>query len=145
MAVRSANSLTSFGELLSGLRAEVGFGMEPADLLTAVLDRTGYRAELEASDDPQDGSRLENLDQLVSVLRENTENLVAGRALAVAVEHGVGGSRDRRPTARAGPLTVADDDVPRDAGDLLDRCAGTTLAGRRRRRGAGFRRTAWSP
>ena len=55
--------------------------MEPADLLTAVLDRTGYRAELEGSDDPQDGSRLENLDQLVSVLRETTENLLAGGGL----------------------------------------------------------------
>jgi DNA helicase-2/ATP-dependent DNA helicase PcrA len=95
LAARSANSLASFGELLAGLRSEVGFGMEPADLLSAVLDRTGYRAELEASDDPQDGSRLENLDQLVSVLREATENLVAGAALA------------------------ADEDVPPDASDLL--------------------------
>ena len=46
LAARSANSLRSFGELLAGLRSEVGFGMEPADLLTAVLERTGYRAEL---------------------------------------------------------------------------------------------------
>ncbi len=105
LAARSANSLGSFGELLAGLRSEVGFGMEPADLLSAVLDRTGYRAELEASDDPQDGSRLENLDQLVSVLREATENLVAGAALA-AVEDGV---------AQAG----SDEDVPPDASDLL--------------------------
>ena len=117
LAVRSANSLTSFGELLSGLRAEVGFGMEPADLLTAVLDRTGYRAELEASDDPQDGSRLENLDQLVSVLRENTENLLAGRALAGAVDQG----DETGPEGNnAGPPSQApDDDVPQDAGDLL--------------------------
>jgi len=115
LAVRSANSLTSFGELLSGLRAEVGFGMEPADLLTAVLDRTGYRAELEASDDPQDGSRLENLDQLVSVLRENTENLLAGRALAVDQGDETGPEGDN-----AGPPSPApDDDVPQDAGDLL--------------------------
>jgi len=118
LAVRSANSLTSFGELLSGLRAEVGFGMEPADLLTAVLDRTGYRAELEASDDPQDGSRLENLDQLVSVLRENTENLMAGRALAVAVDQSV---RADGPDGDgdAAPPEPPDDDVPQDAGDLL--------------------------
>jgi DNA helicase-2/ATP-dependent DNA helicase PcrA len=105
LAARSANSLASFGELLAGLRSEVGFGMEPADLLSAVLDRTGYRAELEASDDPQDGSRLENLDQLVSVLREATENLVAGAALA-AVEDGVAQEE------------IAED-VPPDASDLL--------------------------
>ena len=75
--------------------------MEPADLLTAVLDRTGYRAELEASDDPQDGSRLENLDQLVSVLREATENLVAGAALA-AVEDGVAQAGNAEQVDQAG-------------------------------------------
>ena len=32
--------------------------------------RTGYTAELEASEDPQDGSRLENLAELVTVARE---------------------------------------------------------------------------
>ena len=71
LAARSANSLAvvrrAAGRPAGRGRASA---MEPADLLTAVLDRTGYRAELEGSDDPQDGSRLENLDQLVSVLRE---------------------------------------------------------------------------
>jgi len=106
LAARSANSLSSFGELLSGLRSEVGFGMEPADLLTAVLERTGYRAELENSEDPQDGSRLENLDQLVSVLRETAETLLAGGGLA-ALGGGDGESAD------------PDEDVPPDAGELL--------------------------
>ena len=84
--------------------------MEPADLLTAVLDRTGYRAELEASDDPQDGSRLENLDQLVSVLREATETLLATAALA-SIETAAGDadavdqSRRRRGRADVGRRT----------------------------------------
>ena len=121
LAVRSANSLASFGDLLAGLRAEVGFGMEPADLLTAVLDRTGYRAELEASDDPQDGSRLENLDQLVSVLRETTETLVATAALTAAATVGTADDVDQRPPvgADADPEVPADEDVPPDASDLL--------------------------
>jgi len=134
LAARSANSLTSFGELLSGLRAEVGFGMEPADLLTAVLDRTGSRAELEASDDPQDGSRLENLDQLVSVLRENTESLLAGAAFVGASAPPAAGSEnappDGQPADRQPPdpqppdervpeQQVPDEDVPPDAVDLL--------------------------
>ena len=125
LAVRSANSLASFGELLAGLRSEVGFGMEPADLLTAVLDRTGYRAELEASDDPQDGSRLENLDQLVSVLREATENLLATAALGVVETAAEVIEGDRSPADPADPVVdtaVAadqDEDVPPDAGDLL--------------------------
>ena len=123
LAVRSANSLASFGELLSGLRAEVGFGMEPADLLTAVLDRTGYRAQLEGSDDPQDGSRLENLDQLVSVLRETTETLVATAALG-PVGGGAAGNADEINQDVAAEVTdpgtdAADEDVPPDAGDLL--------------------------
>ena len=114
LATRSANSLESFAELLAGLRAEVGFGMEPADLLTAVLDRTGYRAELEASDDPQDGSRLENLDQLVSVLRETTETLVSTAALGAAAVAGDADAVDQRDAD-----AEQDEDVPPDAGDLL--------------------------
>ncbi len=35
-----------------------------------MLERTGYRAELAASSDPQDGARLDNLNELVSVARE---------------------------------------------------------------------------
>jgi len=81
--------------------------MHPADLLTAVLERTGYRAELENSEDPQDGSRLENLDQLVSVLRETTETLLAGGGLAAL-------STDADATQDG-----SDEDVPPDAGDLL--------------------------
>ncbi len=111
LAARSANSLRSFGELLAGLRSEVGFGMEPADLLTAVLERTGYRAELEDSEDPQDHSRLENLDQLVSVLRETTETLLAGGGLAAL-------SADETEVAEDADV-VDDEDVPPDASELL--------------------------
>ncbi|MGB2947649.1 MAG: UvrD-helicase domain-containing protein, partial [Rhodococcus sp. (in: high G+C Gram-positive bacteria)] len=53
------------------------------DVVEAVLDRTGYRAELEASSDPQDGARLDNLNELVSVAREFTSearNLAAVEA-----------------------------------------------------------------
>ena len=82
LAARSLNSIVAFTDLMAGLRAVVADGGDPADLLTAVLDRTGYRAELESSDDPQDGSRLENLEQLVTVLREQTEALVAAQAAA---------------------------------------------------------------
>ncbi len=88
LATRSANAIEGFNELMAGLRQLIVDGAEPADVLTAVLDRTGYRAELEASDDPQDGSRLENLDQLVTVLREQAETVAflaeqAARAVAL--------------------------------------------------------------
>ncbi len=84
LATRSARAITTFNELLGGLRALVASGAEPADVLTAVLDQTGYRAELEGSDDPQDFSRMENLDQLVTVLRENAELLLGGGGAVIA-------------------------------------------------------------
>ena len=43
------------------------------DLLEAVLDRTGYLAELRDSHDPQDETRVENLAELVAVAREFDE------------------------------------------------------------------------
>ncbi|GAB3005051.1 DNA helicase PcrA [Amycolatopsis acidiphila] len=70
---RSAKAITGFVELLDGLRELADEGTEVADVLEAVLDRTGYRAELEESDDPQDASRVENLTELVTVAREFTE------------------------------------------------------------------------
>ena len=61
-------AIEAFNELLNGLRA---MSAGPAgDLAEAVLDRTGYVAELRESSDLQDESRIENLTELVSVARE---------------------------------------------------------------------------
>ncbi|MBM9475928.1 UvrD-helicase domain-containing protein [Nakamurella flavida] len=79
---RSAKAIAAFAEMLAGVRAELAAGAEPADVLVSLLEGSGYRAELAASEDPQDASRLENLEQLVTVLRENTENVLAGDAFA---------------------------------------------------------------
>jgi DNA helicase-2/ATP-dependent DNA helicase PcrA len=68
MAARSAKAIASFNELMTGLRAEAGLPV--ADLAEMILDRSGYLAELEASTDLQDASRIENLNELVSVARE---------------------------------------------------------------------------
>ncbi|HKS49453.1 MAG TPA: DNA helicase PcrA [Amycolatopsis sp.] len=73
---RSVRAITGFVELLDGLRALAEEGAEVADILEAVLERTGYRAELEESDDPQDASRLDNLTELVTVAREFAESAV---------------------------------------------------------------------
>jgi DNA helicase-2/ATP-dependent DNA helicase PcrA len=67
---RSRNAITAFVVLTDELRAKVAAGEEVAEILEAVLERTGYRAELDASEDPQDGSRLDNLTELVTVARE---------------------------------------------------------------------------
>ena len=70
LGARGQKAVAAFVELLDGLRELLGSGADTAEVTEALLERTGYRAELEASDDPQDGSRLENLTELVSVARE---------------------------------------------------------------------------
>ncbi|MGW4483773.1 DNA helicase PcrA [Amycolatopsis sp. NPDC004368] len=70
---RSAKAITGFVTLLDELGDLAASGSEVHDLLEAVLERTGYRAELEESDDPQDASRVENLTELVTVAREFAE------------------------------------------------------------------------
>ncbi|HEX6355135.1 DNA helicase PcrA [Actinophytocola sp.] len=67
---RSRNAIAGFVELMDDLRGLVTDGHEVAEILESVLERTGYRAELEASDDPQDATRVENLTELVTVARE---------------------------------------------------------------------------
>ncbi|MGK5629697.1 DNA helicase PcrA [Streptomyces sp. URMC 123] len=70
MAARSANAVKRFNTLLEELRTIVESGAGPATVLEAVLERTGYLAELQASTDPQDETRVENLQELASVALE---------------------------------------------------------------------------
>ncbi|ODR10662.1 ATP-dependent DNA helicase PcrA [Mycolicibacillus koreensis] len=65
---RSVKAISGFLELMQALRAEIDAG--PGDVVDAVLERTGYRRELEASTDPQDLARLDNVNELVSVAHE---------------------------------------------------------------------------
>nr|WP_139163273.1 DNA helicase PcrA [Arthrobacter cupressi] len=69
MATRSVNAVLGFVKLLDDL-AEVASGSGAAAALEAVLEQTGYLAGLRASNDPQDESRVENLAELVAVVRE---------------------------------------------------------------------------
>jgi DNA helicase-2/ATP-dependent DNA helicase PcrA len=70
LAARSAKAIGGFNELIGGLRAADEGGMAVSDLAEAVLERTGYVADLQASSDLQDASRIENLNEMVSVARE---------------------------------------------------------------------------
>ncbi|WP_122263473.1 DNA helicase PcrA [Ornithinimicrobium cerasi] len=79
IATRSVAAITGFTALLEELgqvAADEDAGV--ADLLEAILDRSGYLAELRASPDPQDETRVENLAELVSVAREFDENYPEG-------------------------------------------------------------------
>src|SRR4051794_19986717 len=88
LATRSQRCIAGFVRLLDGLRELVEQGEGTAELLEAVYARTGYTAELEASDDPQDASRVENLAELVTVAREFAgDAAVADLAVEEAVEN----------------------------------------------------------
>ncbi|OBY33651.1 DNA helicase PcrA [Mycolicibacter kumamotonensis] len=68
---RSQNAISGFVAMLDELRAHLDTADDDlGGLVEMVLDRTGYRAELEASTDPQDLARLDNINELVSVAHE---------------------------------------------------------------------------
>ena len=70
IATRSLASIESFTTMMSDLRTLVDAGSDPATVLQAVLEQSGYLAELQASTDPQDETRVENLAELESVAQE---------------------------------------------------------------------------
>ncbi|WP_083980612.1 DNA helicase PcrA [Actinomadura chibensis] len=74
LATRSLNAVRDFVALLDELRAAAET-LTPADLVAEVLKASGYLAELQASKDPQDETRVENLQELEAVAREFEERL----------------------------------------------------------------------
>jgi len=70
LAARSASAIAGFNALIDELREQAATGGPVAELVEAVLDRTGYQASLESSPDLQDATRVENLQEMVSVARE---------------------------------------------------------------------------
>jgi DNA helicase-2/ATP-dependent DNA helicase PcrA len=70
LATRSARAIEGFNALMAGFRASATARVPVGDLAEAILDRTGYVTELQASTDLQDEGRIENLNELVSVARE---------------------------------------------------------------------------
>ena len=78
IATRSASAIKDFVALLDELRV-LAESAPPAEVMEAALTKSGYLAELEASIDPQDESRLENLRELVTVAREFEEANPDGR------------------------------------------------------------------
>ncbi len=70
---RSLHNIQTFVAMIEELQQLVAEGAGPDHVLDVVLARSGYRAELEASTDPQDETRIENLDELLAVAREFAE------------------------------------------------------------------------
>jgi len=74
MPQRSAAAIADFVALIDEL-TEMSVVAPPEEVLEAALRRSGYLDELEASTDPQDEGRVDNLMELVSVAREYTERV----------------------------------------------------------------------
>ncbi|WP_110206380.1 DNA helicase PcrA [Nocardioides daejeonensis] len=78
IATRSLKSIQGFVGMVEELQSMVQAGERPDVVLESVLANSGYLSELEASEDPQDATRLENLAELVAVAREFSDDPVAG-------------------------------------------------------------------
>lgn len=84
MAARSSNAVKRFNTLMEDLRTVVESGAGPATVLEAILERTGYLAELQASTDPQDETRIENLQELAAVALEFEQERGEGEPVALS-------------------------------------------------------------
>ena len=71
LATRSLTNIRGFVAMVEELQSMVDAGERADVILESVLARSGYLAELEASDDPQDETRVENLAELVAVARSS--------------------------------------------------------------------------
>jgi DNA helicase-2/ATP-dependent DNA helicase PcrA len=109
MAARSTNAVKRFNVLMEELRTVVESGAGPATVLEAILERTGYLAELQASTDPQDETRIENLQELAAVALEFEQERGAGAGAGTTEGAGTGtGDGQAAPDAAAAAPAAPD-------------------------------------
>ncbi|WP_030903657.1 ATP-dependent DNA helicase [Streptomyces sp. NRRL F-5126] len=113
MAARSANAVRRFNALMDDLRTVVEGGAGPATVLEAILERTGYLAELQSSTDPQDETRIENLQELASVALEFEQ---AREQAAQAAPAGDAAAAGAGGEAAAGAPVAAEGEAPAPEG-----------------------------
>ena len=106
MATRSVNAVLGFVKLLDDL-AEVAAGSGAAAALEAVLEQTGYLAGLRSSTDPQDESRVENLAELVAVVREYEQENPEGSLGAFLEQVSLVADADQIPDAPGADIDAA--------------------------------------
>ncbi|MFJ2767398.1 ATP-dependent DNA helicase [Streptomyces sp. NPDC087300] len=126
MAARSTNAVRRFNTLMEELRTIVESGAGPAVVLEAVLERTGYLAELQASTDPQDETRIENLQELAAVALEFEQENGAAAEGAEGAEsaEGAGGTEGAEAAEVAADAEdAAGGPPPGSLSDFLERVA----------------------
>ncbi|CAK1223457.1 DNA helicase PcrA [Fructobacillus evanidus] len=65
----AVTKLLSFAEMVHNFRQQAEF-LTVSELTDLILEQSGYRKELQAKSDPESQSRLENLDEFLSVTKE---------------------------------------------------------------------------
>jgi DNA helicase-2/ATP-dependent DNA helicase PcrA len=120
LAPRSANAIAGFVKLLGELRAVAASEEHgsPSNVVEQVLTLTGYLRELEASHDPQDEGRVDNLRELVSVAAEFEEQRAQ---LEIADDDGetVAAPADLGAFLEHVSLVADADSIPDQAGGLV--------------------------
>lgn len=106
MATRSVNAVLGFVKLLDDLSV-VAAGSGAAAALEAVLEQTGYLAGLRSSTDPQDESRVENLAELVAVVREYERDNPEGSLEAFLEQVSLVADADQIPDAPGADIDAA--------------------------------------
>jgi DNA helicase-2/ATP-dependent DNA helicase PcrA len=110
MNPRSGKAIAEFVGLLDHWSALVADGAGPAGVLEDVLQRSGLLPELVASHDPQDETRVENLQELLAVTREfEAARDAAGEdgSLAAFLEQvSLVADSDQIPDAEGGVVTL---------------------------------------
>lgn len=70
LATRSLNQIKAFVDIIDQAHANADAGESADEVLLGLLKESKYVPELQASTDPQDATRLENLEELVNVAAE---------------------------------------------------------------------------
>jgi DNA helicase II / ATP-dependent DNA helicase PcrA len=79
-------AILDLAELFDEVEAMYAANAKPADILIALLGRSGYLDALRATRDPQDEARIENVEELVSVAKEFAKNNPDGLLLDFLTE-----------------------------------------------------------
>jgi len=103
---RAVRALEDFTALMAELRGQAEDGLGPAEVLEALLARTGYLTELEAEGSIESEGRVENLQELVGVAREFAERVEGGTVAEFLEQVSLVADADAIPTDEGGDGVV---------------------------------------
>ena len=108
LATRSLNAIEGFVTLMRDLRTVAESGADAAMVLQAILEQSGYLQELQASADPQDETRVENLAELETVAQEFVDDNAEGSLVDFLERVSLVADSDQLPDedARGGIVTM---------------------------------------